>query len=40
MCLKELTAFQHFRGNDLNEKKELKLILVATRNHISSGYEY
>ncbi len=30
-----MTAFQHFREINLNEKKELKLILVASRNHLS-----
>ena len=32
-----MTAFQHFRGNHLNDKKELKLILVAARNQLSSN---
>tara|TARA_B100000073_G_scaffold345263_1_gene353874 strand:- start:31 stop:1170 length:1140 start_codon:yes stop_codon:yes gene_type:complete len=32
-----LTAFQHFFENTLIEKKELKLILVASSNHLSRG---
>ena len=32
-----MTAFQHFRANHLNEKKELKLILIAARNQLSSS---
>ena len=32
-----MTAFQHLRGNGLSEKKELELILIAARNHLSSG---
>ena len=32
-----IDSFSTLRGIDLNEKKELKLILVAARNHLSRG---